>query len=220
MVIGLTEDKYKKLVLPYELLMISLAVTVAVLVLRELIVPLTEEQIRLYRTIDYIILILFAGDYFVRLYLTKNRKAFIKNHIPELIAIIPFDNIFRMARLVRLVRLVRLLRAMVILRRFSGTFFGILRTNGLQYVLAATVSVILAGAVGIYYLERHSEQINTFGDALWWAVITSTTVGYGDIAPITIGGRLVAIVLMVVGVAFIGVLTATIATFFISQISG
>lgn len=201
--------------------MVSLAITVAVLVFREFFVPLTDEDWRQHRLLNLAILIVFAIDYFTRLLLAKDKKTFIKRHIPELIAIIPLDIIFQLARmvhLIRLVRLFRLFRALVIFRRFSGTFFGILRTNGLQYVILLTTGIALLGALGIQYLERDTGQIQSFGYALWWSVVTITTVGYGDIAPITTGGRILAGLMMIAGIGFLGMLTGTIATYFVDQV--
>lgn len=209
-------DKYKTI---YELIMMSLALIVSVLVIRELTLPLSEHEKLLYRIIDWTVLVIFASDYFVRLCYAQDKKIFLRKNIPELIAIIPFDSIFRLARLFRLVRLFRFIRAIVILRRFSETFFGVLRTNNLQYVVLITVGIILLGAIGIQHLERGIGHIQTFGDALWWSLVTTTTVGYGDISPKTAGGRVLAAFLMIVGIGFLGLLTGTIATYFIDQVS-
>lgn len=206
-------DKYKTI---YELIMVLLALSVSVLTIRELALTLSEQEIRIYRIIDWTVLVIFAADYFVRLYCAQNKKIFLRKNIPELIAIIPFDSIFRLARLCRLARLFRFVRVTVILRRFSGTLFGILRTNGLQYVVLITAGIILLGAIGIQYFEKH---IETFGDALWWSLVTTTTVGYGDISPKTTGGRILAAFLMIAGIGFLGLLTGTIATYFINQLS-
>ncbi|MBE0467704.1 MAG: potassium channel family protein [Candidatus Desulforudis sp.] len=211
-------SRWEKLRLPYELTMIALAVMVAYLVVKEMTGAVTEEELWWYRRVDWIILALFATDYFTRLYLARDKKAFVKGNIPDLIAIIPFDSMFRLARLVRLVRLFRLLRVAVILRRFSGTLMGIFRTNGLSYVAAATVAIIVCGAMGIQYFERDTGHIEGFGDALWWSLVTTTTVGYGDISPESIGGRFLAGFLMIVGIGFLGMLTGTIATYFLDQL--
>jgi voltage-gated potassium channel len=65
--------------------------------------------------------------------------------------------------------------------------------------------------------SAHGSTIHNFGDALWWAVVTVTTVGYGDKYPMTAGGRGVAVVLMLVGIGLIGVLTATVASYFVEE---
>ncbi len=79
-------------------------------------------------------------------------------------------------------------------------------------LLTACATVVL-GAVAVYALEAgENKSIHHFGDALWWAITTVTTVGYGDITPITPEGRLVAVVLMLTGIGVIGVFTATVAS--------
>jgi voltage-gated potassium channel len=92
--------------------------------------------------------------------------------------------------------------------------------HGLQFVLLAVTTIVFAGAAMEVYFERHSagaSGIHTFGDALWWAVVTVTTVGYGDEVPVTGAGRVVATCLMLTGIGLVGALTATIASFFVQQ---
>src|SRR5207248_6212190 len=73
-------------------------------------------------------------------------------------------------------------------------------------------------AIGIFAVEGgQNEHIQSIGDALWWAVVTTTTVGYGDVSPVTGEGRLIAVGLMIVGIGFIGVFTATVTSFFFDQ---
>jgi voltage-gated potassium channel len=111
---------------------------------------------------------------------------------------------FRLLRLVRLplagVRGVRSLRRALVTR-------GVV-----VLALASTMSAVV-GALAVLEFER-SHQIATVPDALWWAATTMTTVGYGDLAPATLGGRLVALVLMIVGIAAFGMTTALLARWF------
>jgi voltage-gated potassium channel len=71
----------------------------------------------------------------------------------------------------------------------------------------------LFGTIGISYAENL-----VFGDALWWSFVTTTTVGYGDISPKTALGKLIAVMLMIVGIGFLGMLTGTISTYFINKV--
>jgi voltage-gated potassium channel len=74
------------------------------------------------------------------------------------------------------------------------------------------------GALGVFIFESESNRaIGSFGDALWWAVVTATTVGYGDVSPVTLEGRLIAVVLMLTGIGVIGVFTATVASAFFEE---
>lgn len=81
--------------------------------------------------------------------------------------------------------------------------------------------VIFVGAVGMLDVERTAPgaNIHNFGDALWWALVTVTTVGYGDTYPVTTDGRLIAAAVMVTGIAVLGVVTATVATWFIDNLN-
>ena len=178
--------------------------------------------------IDFSVLIIFAIDYVYRFIRAENKWIFFKSNIFDLIAIIPFDKAFRVARLARLGRLIRLskltnvlkllklLRIAIFLKRSGSTLKDILKTNGLIYVMLATVFIVFLGALGIMIVEP---EIGAFGDSLWWSIVTTTTVGYGDISPKSIGRRIIAGLLMVVGIGFLGMVTGSIATFFVSRLS-
>jgi voltage-gated potassium channel len=98
-------------------------------------------------------------------------------------------------------------------------FLAILRHRGLFRVLLAATGLLFLGAWAVLLFERHApgSNIHSYGDSLWWAVVTVTTVGYGDRFPVTPGGRAVAVVLMLIGIGLIGVLTATVASFFVQE---
>lgn len=92
------------------------------------------------------------------------------------------------------------------------------RGRGTLAVFVALLLIMWAGASAVFSAERNAPgaTIETFGQALWWAPVTMFTVGYGDEVPVTTAGRLVAVVLMVTGVALIGVVTASVASWFIA----
>jgi voltage-gated potassium channel Kch len=96
---------------------------------------------------------------------------------------------------------------------------AILRHHSLFRVLIAVVATIFLGAWLVLLFEEKAKasNIHDYPDALWWAIVTVTTVGYGDRYPVTEGGRIVAVVLMLVGIGLIGVLTATVASVFIKE---
>ena len=225
------KKSYNGYYLAYELTMAALALVVAVVLFIEFTRPLTEEQATLLANIDFTILTIFAVDYFYRLVRAQEKWQFFKSNIFDLIAIMPFDKTFRIARLARLTRLVRLSRSArvarllrltklarlaLFARRFSTNFSGVLKTNGLMYIVIATFGIVIFGACGIMVFE---DTMVTFGDAIWWSLVTTTTVGYGDISPESTGGRVLAGILMGVGIGFLGMVTGSVATYFVDRLS-
>jgi voltage-gated potassium channel len=98
-----------------------------------------------------------------------------------------------------------------------------LRAFHLRVVVAVTVvtsTIVMVSSLALWLIERDSEgtNIRSYGDSLWWAMETITTVGYGDHHPTTVAGRWVAAALMVIGVALVGVITATVVTWFFSEL--
>ena len=164
-----------------------------------------------YSIIDNSILIVFAIDYFVRLFYAKDKKRFFKENIFDLLSIIPVNNlfyIFRMARIGRALRLLKLLRIFRLVG-LTGRLHKFLKTNGLIYYLYISLTVILI-ASSLYCI---SEKVS-FGTALWWSITTATTVGYGDVSPTTGLGKAAAVLLMFLGIGFIGMLTSSLTNFF------
>jgi voltage-gated potassium channel len=83
------------------------------------------------------------------------------------------------------------------------------------------VTIVYAASLAVLDVERHAPgaQITSFGDALWWAISTVTTVGYGDLTPVTFGGRLIAVALMIAGISLLGVVTATLASWIVERVA-
>ena len=121
-------------------------------------------------------------------------------------------------RSLRVLRVLSLLRTLVVtgmVLRLARRLFG---RRKFHYVGALALVIVLLGAVGVYLVERgQNAAIGGFGDALWWAMVTATTVGYGDVSPVTVEGRFIAVLLMLVGIGVIGVFTATVAGYFVHE---
>lgn len=206
--------------LHYEIVMTILALVAVTITLADFTGKLSLNDQSIWYFFDLSILIIFSIDYFIRLFLSDNKKIFFKMNIFDLLAIVPFNSLFRAFRLTRLFRMTKLLKILkfvklsVFLKRFDSKSRRFLNTNGLNYIMYLTALVILLGSIGIYYTEL-GITVDSFGDSLWWSFVTATTVGYGDISPVTGIGRLIALVLMLTGIGFIGMLTGAIATYFI-----
>jgi voltage-gated potassium channel len=152
----------------------------------------------------------FFIDYAMHLYLARPRgRWFLQNLHELLILTLP------VLRPLRLLRLVTLLRVM---HRVGG---NALRGRIVTYVLSAAGLLTYVGALAVLDAEENEPgaNITTFGEALWWALTTITTVGYGDHYPTTTLGRLVAAGLMVGGIAVLGVVTASVASWLIESVA-
>jgi voltage-gated potassium channel len=168
--------------------------------------------------VDWFIWAMFVGEYGVKLWLVPARAKFVRTHVLDLIVIaIPLLRplrVVRAARALRLLRLARVVPLVAIGLRNGRAIFG---RQGIRFTALFAIAVIFASAGAEAFFERdaHGSNIHNFGDGLWWAVTTVTTVGYGDKFPVTATGRGVAVVLMLTGIALFGVITASVAAFFI-----
>ncbi len=165
--------------------------------------------------INTILWFFFTCDYLTRLFLSDNKKKFFWNNMFDLLAILPFDTAFSVFRFGRAFRLFRLLK-LVRLTRLVGFIGGLekrshrfVQTNGFIYLLWSSIGILLLSSTMYSFAEHVS-----WGESFWWAITTATTVGYGDISPHTLMGKMAAVLLMVVGIGFIGTLTSTITTYF------
>lgn len=179
------------------------------------VIDITKGLESIQKNIDTVIYIIFVIDYFVRLILANSKKEFIKLNIFDLIAIIPFNSAFRMFRVLKftkLLKLTKLFRLGSVSIRLLTKAKRFLNTNGLKYVI---ILVILSIAISSLIITKVEHM--PLPDAIWWAFVTATTVGYGDLSPTTPLGRIIAALLMLVGIGLIGSLTSSITSFFLNE---
>ncbi|WES65607.1 potassium channel family protein [Microbacter sp. GSS18] len=155
---------------------------------------------------------LFVVDYAANLILVESDRRwhwFSRNLIDLAVVVLP------MFRALRLLRLLTLLR---VLDRVAGRA---VRGSLAIYVGGASVLLIVVGALAVLDAERSdpAASIQSFGEALWWAFVTMTTVGYGDYSPVTATGQIIAVVLMLGGIALLGVVTGSIASWIVEKVS-
>lgn len=170
---------------------------------------LSETWVSVCRATVWVAWAALAGDFLVRLALSDDRLGFIKSTPLELASIA-----LPLLRPLRLLRLVTLLSA---LNRHAG---GTLRGRVGVYVTGSVTLVVFVAALAVLEAERKVDgNIDTFGDAVWWSMTTITTIGYGDQFPVSTTGRLVAVGLMLCGIALLGIVTASVATWLIDRVA-
>jgi len=153
--------------------------------------------------------VVFGIDFVMRVRLADQRWHYLRRHwIDLLLLVLP---VFRPLRALRAVQALAFVG-----RRTSASFRG----RAAVYIAAAVPLVLFVAAVAMLNAERDAPNTNirTFGDALWWGATTIATVGYGDVFPVTLQGRLIAGLLMTAGIALLGVVTASLASWFVEQI--
>lgn len=171
---------------------------------------LSPKLLGLCQAVTWVTWVVFALDFLVRLYLAEDRVRWALRHW--------FDVVIIALPLLRPLRLLRLVVLLNVLNRRATTG---LRGQVAVYVAGGASLLGFCGALAVLDAERGhpGANIELFSDALWWAVTTMTTVGYGDRYPTTNQGRLVATGLMVGGIAILGVVTATLASWLVEHVS-
>ncbi|PFG42157.1 voltage-gated potassium channel [Isoptericola jiangsuensis] len=151
----------------------------------------------------------FVVDYGVRLVLTPRRWHFVRTH--------PLDLAVIALPLLRPLRLLLLVNALLRINRMGSRH---LRGQVVVFAAAGTALLVLTGALAITNAERGvpGSSIANLGDGFWWAIVTMSTVGYGDMFPVTVTGRFVAVGLMIGGIALLGVVTATLASWLVERV--
>ncbi|WP_280422694.1 potassium channel family protein [Nocardia carnea] len=157
---------------------------------------------------DIAIWFLFAGDYLIRVVLAGNRRHFLRTHLTELLIVL-----LPPARPLRLLRAGLLVLDAVNRARLTRARLSV-------FVGVSSLLILFLCSLAMFDAERAvtDSNIKTYGDALWWSVVSVTTVGYGDYYPVTAEGRLVALLLMTFGIGLISFAIGTTTSWVIDQL--
>jgi voltage-gated potassium channel len=202
---------------PYLVFMLAMSV-LAIIVLASLtFMRLSPHTRHILGSADDTICVFFLVDFVITLARSERRWRYLVTWgWLDLASSIPMVNILRLGRALRILRIVRVLRGVRSTRTLAA--FLLQRRGEFAFLTAAVIAVllILVGSIGILQVETGPQaNIRTPGDALWWTVVTITTVGYGDMYPTTTAGRVLAGFLMVAGVGLFGLLSGLLAAWFL-----
>lgn len=178
--------------------------------------PISELTLGVIRIINTIVTVFFLFDFFYRILTTSSKSHYFFRNWgwADLLACVPQLRIFRVFRIFRAVRLLRIFGVKNMINEIINNRAGI------ALFITVFSIIVIAEFVGIYVLKVESQapngNITTSGDAVWWTLVTMTTVGYGDRFPVTAQGRTMAVFVMLSGVALIGVLASFLSNFFLA----
>ena len=211
-----TEDGQVLLGMPWEVFVLGCAL-LSIFNLVLAIILRNDDLTQVVSVMDGTLVIVFAIDFGRRLRIAKDDRAYFVQGRGwlDLISIIPA---LRIARVLRILRVTRIVGRMGGLERALVIFFRNRATGGLLLVLFIAILVLEFGSLLILAAERTSPEANitTAGDALWYVIVTMSTVGYGDQYPVTQLGRAFGVLIIVVGVGVFGTLTGFLANAFLS----
>ena len=180
-----------------------------------------EGTKKYFNLIEIITIIIFTIEYLLRIVISDKKLKFVFSFygLIDLLAILPFYlstgidlRSIRILRLFRLIRAFKLLRYSIALQRFHRALIAIKEELILFSIL--TLILLYFSAVGIYYFENSAQPkvFSSIFHSLWWAVATLTTVGYGDVYPITIGGKILTFIILMIGLGVVAVPTGLLAS--------
>lgn len=201
-----------------NLLIAVLSVFVLLIMFIDTVAEIDEETSMLFNYLDFGICMIFLGDFIYRFYKAPSKLQFMKWGWIDLLSSIPNLDIFRYGRLFRLIRIIRLFRAFPDLKAFINGLFSNKSYGTIVSVSLLTMVIVLSSSIFILKAENApNSNIRSAEDAIWWAFVTVTTVGYGDLYPVTSIGRLTAVAVMTCGVGLFGTFTALVASWFVDN---
>jgi len=196
---------------PWDWLVLVVAVVSLLLVLLETFLQVPSNLLPLLRDLDRLSCLIFLTDIIVRWRRERWAASFWRWGWVDVLASIPFDPAFRSLQAIRIYRFIRLIR---VLKKLNTLTSGTSLNEKLLALPGVALVMVFFSTMLMVEVERGAAgaTIKTGGDALWWALTTVTTVGYGDTYPVTTEGRIIAAVLMLIGIALFGSMSAIVTS--------
>lgn len=213
----LTKEQ-KQALHPINILVFFLSLYVIIALIVDTFFPLSQEVHLLLQEVDYVVCVIFFIDFLHRFFTAKSKLRYMRWGWLDLLSSIPM-NFFLAGRLFRIFQLIRVVRAIRSIELITHFFIRNKVRSAFTSAAMLAFLMIVFCSIGILQFEKNvaNSNIKTAEDALWWSYVTITTVGYGDKYPVTTEGRILAVLLMTVGVGLFGTFTAYVASWFVAK---
>lgn len=208
----------------YDFFIGLLALMISLMLVIEIFINIPNEVRWSFYYIDNIVRLIFIGDYFTRLAISKGKRNFIRRNVIDLLSIFPIKVYIKVLGFTILpniinpyycVKIIKFIMLIICAIKFKIRVKDEIRKSRLNFLLVISTIFIVIGAVLISLVEGMS-----IGDALWWSFVTFTTVGYGDVLLKTQLGRTIAVLLMIIGIGVIGVITTSLTLYIVGGRKG
>ena len=205
---------------PYELFMLMLCSYSLLTLALETFIHLPADDVVILDAVDNVVCGIFLMDFLVRFCIASDKLRFLSWGWIDLISSIPAIDMFRAGRLVRVIRILRVLRGIRVARILANYLQNNRADGTILAVIFVSILVLVLSSVAILQVEQQVDgaNITTPSDALWWAISTMTTVGYGDRFPVTTVGRVIAGLTMIGGVGLFGTLSGSVTSWILNPV--
>lgn len=201
-----------------NIIVIILSIYVLGALIVDTIFVLPTETSILLNYIDTTICTFFFIEFSIRFFRAKSKWKFMRWGWVDILSSIPMIGFLRAGRILRLIRLLRVVRAFRSTRHLVNHIFANKVQGTFTSITVIALLLLIFSSIGILQVETDpNSNIKTAEDAIWWAYVTITTVGYGDKYPVTTEGRIIAAILMTAGVGLFGTFTAFVASWFVED---
>jgi len=167
---------------------------------------------------DLFVVLILIPEFIYRLWKSPDKKQFLIHNWTDILGMIPEILVGPISTVFRYFRLIRIIRILALFKKEIRHFLEFLHKTKIDYGILILLIILMTGATLFFFFEFDlNDKVDSFDDAFWYLIVTITTVGYGDITPSTMQGRVIGFFIMVAGIGFVSFLTAAIASRFVQS---
>ena len=205
---------------PYDLFMLLLCGYSLITLALETFIKVSDEDSKIIDAVENVVCGIFFIDFLIRFAYASNKRQFMTWGWIDLLACIPVYDVFRTGRVFRVIRILRLLRGIRVAKILAKYLQNNRADGTILFVIFVSILLLLISSVAILQVEKdiNGANITDASDALWWSIVTMTTVGYGDKYPVTTVGRIIAAFLMIGGVGLFGLLSGSVTSWILNPV--